>query len=111
MNSKLAFTAITLFAVVMGIASLSPAMAAPNNPQSNATTAVCHLFEEEFDNPETPDVDESTPAHWGELYASSKGAVNGHIKGHGDSVIGDITDLTATPPTITVADCLAQAVP
>jgi hypothetical protein len=109
MNSKLALTAIAMFAAIMGLGITSPAMAAPGNPNSNATTQVCHLFEAVENNPETPE-DESEPAHWGGLYTSSNGATNGHLK-HGDSLIGEVTDLAAEPPTITVEDCIVLPVP
>ena len=110
MNSKLALTAIVMFAVIMGLGVMSPAMAAPGNPNSKATTEVCHLFEAVEDNPDTPE-DETEPAHWGVLHTSIKGATNGHVNGHGDSLIGDETDPEADPPTITEADCLAQETP
>jgi len=109
MNSKLAITAIAMFAVVMGMSSFTPAIADPGNPNSNATTQVCHLFEAVEDNPDTPE-DESEPAHWGGLFTNSNGATNGHLK-HGDSLIGDVTDPLADPPTITETDCLALPVP
>lgn len=110
MNSKLALTAIVMVAVVMGIASMAPAMAAPGNPNSKATTEVCHLFEAVEDDPDTPEV-ETEPAHWGVLNTNNKGATNGHVNGHGDSLIGDATDPTADPPTITEADCILQVIP
>jgi len=44
MNSKLAITAIIMFAVIMGISALGPAMAA-KAPKSD----VCHFSEEEID--------------------------------------------------------------
>jgi len=98
-----------MFAVILGMSAVAPAMAAPGNPQSQATTQVCHLFEEVVDDPNTPE-DETEAAHWGVLYTNTNGATNGHLK-HGDSLIGDATDPTAVPPTITVTDCEAQAVP
>ena len=109
MNKKIALTAIAMFAVILGMSAVAPAMAAPGNPQSQATTQVCHLFEEVVDDPTTPE-DETEAAHWGVLYTNTNGATNGHLK-HGDSLIGDTTDPTADPPTITVVDCEAQAVP
>ena len=106
MNSKIALAAIAMFAVIMSLSAIGPVMAAPGNPQSKATTAVCHLFEEEIDE----ETGETIPAHWGVLYTNSNGATNGHLK-HGDSLIGEVTDPTADPPTITEADCIAQTVP
>jgi len=110
MNSKLALTAIVMFAVIMGLGVMSPAMAAPGNPNSKATTEVCHLFEAVEDDPDTPE-DETEPARWGVLHTNNKGATNGHVNGHGDSLIGDVTAPEADPPTITEADCLAQEIP
>ena len=109
MNRKIALTAIAMFAVILGMSAVAPAMAAPGNPQSQATTQVCHLFEEVVDDPNTPE-DETEAAHWGVLYTNTNGATNGHLK-HGDSLIGDTTDPTADPPTITVDDCGLLPVP
>jgi hypothetical protein len=106
MHDKYTLTAIVMFAAILGMSTIVPALAAPGNPRSQATTAVCHLFEEEIDE----ETGEITPAHWGVLYTSSQGATNGHLK-HGDSLIGDVTDPDAEPPTITVDDCIAQTVP
>jgi len=110
MNSKLAITAIVMFAVIMGLGVMSPAMAAPGNPNSKATTEVCHLFEAVEDNPDTQE-DETELAHWGVLHTNNKGATNGHVNGHGDSLIGGNTDPDADPPTITLDDCIAQEIP
>ncbi len=110
MNSKLALTAIVMVAVIMGLGVMSPAMAAPGNPNSKATTEVCHLFEAEEDNPDTPE-DETELAHWGVLHTNNNGATNGHVNGHGDSLIGDETNPDADPPTITVDDCGLLEIP
>jgi len=79
-----------MFAVILGMSALAPAMAdhkktIPNNDRSNASTLVCHLFEEEIDE-ETGDV--ISPAHYDGLLTSSNDATNGHLK-HGDQLIGD----------------------
>ena len=59
MNSKLAITAIVMFAVIMGLGAMSPAMAAPNenaNHKANAgKITICHVEEDDLS---TPDVDE-----------------------------------------------------
>jgi len=108
MNRILTIPAIAMFAVVLGLGVLSPAMAAPGNPNSNATVEVCHFFEEEFDEETNAVID----AHWGVLHTSFKGAQNGHVNGHGESVIGEVTDPTADPlPTITFAECIVQEDP
>jgi hypothetical protein len=88
MNSKIALTAIVMFAVIMGMSAIGPVMAAPGNQQSKATTAVCHLFEEEIDEITGEVISE---AHWGVLYTSSNGATNGHLK-HGDLLIDDSSE-------------------
>jgi len=79
-----------MFVVILGMSALAPAMAdhkktIPNNDRSNASTLVCHLFEEEIDE-ETGDV--ISPAHYDGLLTSSNDATNGHLK-HGDQLIGD----------------------
>ena len=108
MNRILTIPAIAMFAVVLGLGVLSPAMAAPGNPNSNATVEVCHFFEEEIDEETNAVID----AHWGVLHTSFKGAQNGHVNGHGESVIGDETNPDADPlPTITLDACLEQDSP
>jgi hypothetical protein len=85
------------------MSAIGPVMAAPGNPQSKATTAVCHLFDEEID--ET--TGETIPAHWGVLYTSSNGATNGHLK-HGDLLIDDSSE--PAEGTISTVDCMALPV-
>ena len=94
MKTTLTIAAIAMFAVMLGMSALSPAMATPNNGKSSATTAVCHYFVEyqvdEFgelilDENGQPIVDEEASS-WGVLYVSSQGAANGHTK-HGDKTI------------------------
>ncbi len=92
MKTTLTIAAIAMFAVILGMGALSPALAVPNNDKSSATTAVCHYFAEyqvdEFgeiildDVTGEPIVDEETSS-WDVLYVSSQGAANGHNK-HGD---------------------------
>ena len=94
-----------MFAVVLGVSAFAPAMAAQGNPNSNATTQVCHFFEAEFDD----DGFETSPAQWGVLHTNSNGATNGHVNGHGDKLIDD-TDEPALG-TITTDACEMQLVP
>jgi len=61
MNQKFALAAIAMFAVIMGIGMVAPAMAAPNdragndNPRANAGKIYkCHV---ELNDPDTPDDD------------------------------------------------------
>lgn len=95
MKTTFTIAAIAMFAVVLGMGALSPALAAPNNEKSSATTAVCHYFEEYILDAEgNPVLDETTgepivdedASSWDVLYVSSKGAANGHTK-HGDLTI------------------------
>lgn len=94
MKKTFTIAAIAMFAVVLGMGALSPALAAPNNEKSSATTAVCHYFEEYLvdeagepilDENGEPIVDEEASS-WDVLYVSSKGAEKGHTK-HGDETI------------------------
>ncbi len=106
MNRILTISAIAMFAVVLGLGVLSPAMAAKQvNPNSSADTGVCHYFEKEIDE----DTEEVTEAQWNVKYVNSNGAMNGHLK-HGDPLIGP-TDLGAEPPTISVEDCRLPLLP
>jgi len=89
MKTTYTIAAIAMFAVIMGMSAIAPAMADHKtektvNERSNAQTLVCHFFEEETDE-ETGDV---TDAHWDGLLTNSNGATNGHQK-HGDLLIPD----------------------
>ena len=92
MNDKLTLAAIALFAVILGMSSLAPAMA-------KADTTICHFAETEFlTDPDTGEVitdpDTGDPivveeAHWMFLTLNNKGAANGHLKNHGQDLDGD----------------------
>ena len=92
MNSKITLTAIALFAAILGMSSLSPAMA-------KADTTICHFAETEYmTDPVTGEVitDPVTgepivleEAHWMFLTLNNNGAVNGHLKNHGEDSDGD----------------------
>ena len=60
MKTTLTIAAIAMFAVVLGMGALSPAMAAPNDNANDKAKAgkisICHV---EVDDPETPE-DESS---------------------------------------------------
>jgi len=105
MNRILTISAITMFAVVLGLGVVSPAMAVPGNPNSKATTEVCHLFEAEFDD----EGNETSSVHWGVLNTNSNGATNGHVNGHGDKLIDDAVD--PAEGTITTENCGLQDIP
>ena len=87
MNRIQTIAAIAMFAVVLGMSAISPAMA-------KAETTICHYAEEEtvlIDTdgdgiPDTPVVEE---AHWAFLTLNNNGATNGHLKNHGEDTTGD----------------------
>jgi len=87
MNRLLTISAIAMFAVVLGMSSITPAMA-------KADTPICHYAETEFltdpdtgvvitdpDNNDEPIVLEA--AHWKVITVNSKGATKGHVEHHG----------------------------
>lgn len=101
MNSKLALTAIVMFAVVMGIASMTPAAMAAKNKVD-----LCHYSAEEevldeFGNP----TGEVIPEHWKIINISQNGnAVNAHESNHAQVTEVD-GEVTVTPDfQITNAD-------
>jgi len=78
MNNKLAITAIVMFAVVMGIASMTPAMAVKNKVD------LCHYSAEEIvvDDLGMP-TGEVILEHWKIINISQNGnAVNAHENNH-----------------------------
>jgi len=85
MRTTLTIAAIAMFAVILGMSAIAPAMATPGNPNSNATTAQCH-FDVVIDDPDTLGVDESLESAWIVLHTSSQGSTNGHQK-HGDKLV------------------------
>ncbi len=96
MKTTYTIAAIAMFAVILGMSAIAPAMAAPNNVKSSATTAVCHYFavfqvddfgELILDDNGEPILDEELSA-WGVLYVSSQGAAKGHTN-HGDETALD----------------------
>jgi len=91
MKTTFTIAAIAMFAVILGMGALSPAMAAPNNDKSSARTAVCHYFAEYLvdesgeyildENDEKTLIEEESS--WDVKYVSSRGAEKGHTN-HGD---------------------------
>jgi hypothetical protein len=101
MNKITTLSAISMFAVMMGMAAFAPAFAAGSNGQK---TTICHFEAAHIDEElnEIPDTwsvnsvnNRSLPAHMG---------YDGH-EGHDDEII-----LNADQPagTLTADDCLAQ---
>ena len=114
MNRKLAITAIVMFAVVMGIASMTPAMAAKNKVD------LCHYSAEETilvdtDGDGVGDTEEVILEHWKIINISQNGnAVNAHENNHAqDNGDGTFTpDFEITDPADqTACDALILAFP
>jgi len=109
MNNKLAITAIVMFAVVMGIASMTPAMAAKNKVD------LCHYSAEEIlvDELGMP-TGEVILEHWKIINISQNGnAVKAHEANHTqdngvDPVKSDfqITDVDTTIEAANLAECV-----
>lgn len=78
MNRITALSAIALFAIVLGLGVVSPAMAA-KEPKVD----VCHFAEEET-VVDSEGVETVIPAHWKIINISQKGADNGHVSHHTD---------------------------
>ncbi len=85
MNRIQTISAIAMFAVVLGMSAIAPAMA-------KADTPICHYAETEFEtDPVTGDVildPDGNPivleeAVWKVISVNSKGAANGHVDHHG----------------------------
>ena len=78
MKTTYTIAAIVMFAVMLGLSTLSPAIAA-KAPKVD----ICHFAEEEtiFDEDGNPTVIE---AHWKILNVNKNGADNGHVGNHGD---------------------------
>ncbi len=100
MKTTLSIAAIAMFAVMLGISSLSPAMAAKMDKID-----VCHFAEEEIEiDPETGE-ETVTPAEWKVININGN-AQKAHVGKHTDGENFDelISD------EFTVEDCLARNV-
>ncbi len=104
MNSKLAITAIVMFAVVLGLGVVGPAMAAPPAHSNANKESVCHYEAEEID-PVTEEVLEDD--FWTIISISSNGnAVNAHLANHANGTDSDgVIDVDYTE-----AECMALGV-
>ena len=105
MNQKFALAAIAMFAVIMGIGMVAPAMAAPNersgneNPRANAGMIYkCHV---ELDDPDTPEDESSIDL----VYVSANSA---HAEKHTDDF--DPTEVTGEDGETTL-ECIPPAEP
>ena len=96
MNKITTLAAIAMFAMIMGMGAIAPAMAVPQGNNGNAKAAVCHFFPAYEDLEETIlDVENST---YGVLYINEK-AIPGHTteeEGHVDDVfVGEPAEFDA----------------
>ena len=108
MNNKLALTAIVMFAVVMGIASMTPAMAAKNKVD------LCHYSAEETvlvdtDEDGVGDTEQVIPEYWAKINISANGkAVNAHESNHaqdnGDGTFTNDFQITDVDPAVQAAN-------
>ena len=114
MKTTYTIAAIAMFAVIMGMSAIAPAMAVPKGNSGNADTEVCHFFavyqtELNADGVEVLILVDEEPvldlelSAWGVLFVSSQGAENGHTN-HGDMKIDDSDNPAVN--TITTAGCL-----
>ena len=91
MNRILTISAIAMFAVVLGLGVVSPAMAAPNK------VSVCHYEAEEID----PDTGAVIDDFWTIISISGNGnAVNAHLANHANG-----TDTDMVIGAFSEADC------
>ena len=109
MNSKLALTAIVMFAVVMGIGSLSPALAAKQAPQE-----ICHFSEEEtvlvdLDGDGIPETPVTEPAQWLRITVNGN-SVQKHMDNHVDAN-GQSDFAIVDPATSNTCDALITPIP
>ena len=114
MNKLTTLAAISMFAVIMGMSAIAPAMAVPKGNSGNADTEVCHFFAvyqtEIVDGVEVLILVDGEPvldgdlSSWGILYVNSQGQLNGHTNGYGDMKIDDSD--TPGDDTITTDGCL-----
>ena len=107
MNRILTISAIVMFAVVMGIASMTPAMAAKNKVD------LCHYSAEEIvvDDLGVP-TGEVIPEHWKIINISQNGnAVNAHENNHaqdnGDGTFTSDFQITDDDPVVEAANQVA----
>jgi len=91
MNKLTTLAAISMFAVMMGVAAMSPAMAVPKGNQGAANAIVCHYFQAYMDEDET--IPDPANSIWALLWINAN-AIDGHTieeEGHEDLVFeGDV---------------------
>lgn len=89
MTAKLAITAIFLFAVVLGVGAIAPAMAAKADAPGQNKVTICH-----FDEEENKYVQITVPPHAAEKHKEKHGDV--------DPVDGSCPVIDTTAPVITL---------
>ncbi len=105
MKTTLTIAAIAMFAVILGMSSLAPAMAAGSNGQKSI---ICHFEAAYFDE----DLQVDVPEEWVPINVNNRslpahlGDDNGH-EGHGDLVIE--SDLHVSE--ISADACIIQDIP
>jgi broad specificity polyphosphatase/5'/3'-nucleotidase SurE len=93
MKTTYTIAAIAMFAVMLGMSALAPAMAYhEENPKHKATASQCH-YDVVEDIDETLLVDESLESAWIVLHTSSQGSTNGHQKHLDKLVTNDVEAL------------------
>ena len=106
MKTTYTIAAIAMFAVILGMSSISPAMA-------KADTPICHYAETVFEtDPDTGDIildNENNPivleeAVWKVITVNNKGATNGHVDHHGPADDQTLKDFVIDA-THTATDC------
>ncbi len=95
MNKITTLAAISMFAVIMGMTAIAPALAAGSNGQK---TTICHFEAEFFDE----ELQETVPAEYSVINVNDRSlpahlGTDGH-EGHGDQLV---------PSDISADDCLA----
>ena len=102
MRTTLTIAAIAMFAVILGMSAIAPALASPNGVH-NPKAPVCH-----FDRDTNDDGDETTDDRAWIVKMVNKHAKIAHL-GHGDVLIDD--DAEPEPDTISAFDCGNQLLP
>ena len=132
MNRILTISAIAMFAVVLGLGVLSPAMATPRDGNGDHKVVICHYQEEKTTDRDGNDLETPIPEAYVVINIDKAGKMNGHFKGpqqiahhfpvdandvqngEGDFVIDNVEADNPTPDdNDSVADCveLDEALP
>ena len=101
MKTTLTIAAIAMFAVILGMSALAPAMADRSNGQKSL---ICHFEAAHFDE----DLQEDVPAEWVVINVNNR-SLPAHLgeDGHGDLVIESELHDSET----TADECIELAIP